>query len=244
MSHQVPAVRRDTAFRFGESALTLPTVELETAPNPLHSIIWLHGLGADGNDFKPIVPELVDRAWPPLRFVFPHAPVRAVTVNGGMRMRAWYDILGAQIAAQQDVAGIRASIAELEALIAREAERGVPSERVILAGFSQGGAVVLAGGVRHASKLAGIIALSTYLPLDATTATERSAANLGAPIFMGHGGFDPVVPQALGLMSRDMLVKLGYDVAWHSYPMAHQVCPPEIADLRAWIAKRLATPPA
>jgi phospholipase/carboxylesterase len=223
--------------------LTLSTVELETAPNPVYSIIWLHGLGADGNDFKPIVPELVDHAWPPLRFVFPHAPVRAVTVNGGMRMRAWYDILGAQIAAQQDVAGIRASIAGLEALIAREAERGVPSEHVILAGFSQGGAIALACGVRHASKLAGIIALSTYLPLDATTVTERSAVNHGLPIFMGHGGFDPVVPQALGLMSRDMLVKLGYEVAWHSYPMAHQVCPPEIADLRAWIAKRLATRP-
>jgi phospholipase/carboxylesterase len=228
----------------GRTALTLSTVELETAPNPRYSIIWLHGLGADGNDFKPIVPGLVDRAWPALRFVFPNAPVRGVTINAGMRMRAWYDILSTQIAAQQDVAGIRASIGEVEALIAREAERGIPSERVILAGFSQGGAIVLAGGVRHASKLAGIIALSTYLPLDATTATERSAANLGLPIFMGHGGFDPVVPQQLGLMSRDVLVKLGYEVAWHSYPMAHQVCPPEISDLSAWIAKRLATPPS
>jgi phospholipase/carboxylesterase len=227
-----------------ELALTLQTIELETAPNPRHAIIWLHGLGADGNDFKPIVPELVDRAWPPLRFVFPNAPVRAVTVNGGMRMRAWYDILGPQIAAQQDVAGIRASITSLEELIAREAERGIPSERVILAGFSQGGAVVLAGGVRHAAKLGGIIALSTYLPLESLTATERSPANANLPIFMGHGGFDPVVPQMLGALSRDALTKLGYDVEWHSYPMAHQVCPPEIADLRAWIAKRLATAPA
>jgi len=224
--------------------VTLPTVEIETAPNPRHAILWLHGLGADGNDFKPIVPELVDRSWPPLRFVFPHAPVRPVTINGGMRMRAWYDILGAQIAALQDVGGIRASIGELEALIAREGERGIPSGRVILAGFSQGGAIVLAGGVRHAQKLAGIIALSTYLPLDETTATERSAVNAGLPIFMGHGSFDPVVPQVLGLMSRDFLARLGYDVAWHGYPMAHQVCPPEIADLRAWIAKRLATAPA
>jgi phospholipase/carboxylesterase len=220
--------------------LTLPTVELETAPNPKHSILWLHGLGADGNDFKPIVPELVDRSWPPLRFVFPHAPVRAVTVNGGMRMRAWYDILGAQIAARQDEEGIRASIASLDELIAREAERGVPSANVILAGFSQGGAIVLAGGIRHAQKLAGIVALSTYLPLDASSAAERSEANAGLPIFMGHGSFDPVVPQALGLLSRDALVRLGYDVEWRSYPMAHQVCPPEIADLRAWIAKRLA----
>jgi phospholipase/carboxylesterase len=224
--------------------LSLQTVELETAPNPGHAIIWLHGLGADGNDFKPIVPELVDRGWPPLRFVFPHAPVRAVTINGGMRMRAWYDILAPQIAAQQDVAGIRASIGELEALIAREAERGIPSERVILAGFSQGGAIVLAGGVRHAAKLAGIIALSTYLPLDGLTATERSAANANLPIFMAHGSFDPIVPQMLGQLSRDALAKLGYAVEWHSYPMAHQVCPPEIADLRAWIAKRLATMPA
>jgi len=219
--------------------VTLPTVEHETAPNPTHAVIWLHGLGADGNDFAPIVPELVDKAWPPLRFVFPHAPVRAVTINGGMRMRAWYDILAPQIAAMQDEAGMRVSIAELDALIAREGERGIAPSRVILAGFSQGGAIVLAGGVRHAAKLAGIVALSTYLPLDAKTAAERSAANAGLPIFMAHGSFDPVVPQVLGLMSRDALVKLGYDVAWHSYPMAHQVCPPEIADLRAWIGKRL-----
>ena len=219
--------------------MTLPTVEHETAPNPTHAVIWLHGLGADGNDFAPIVPELVDKAWPPLRFVFPHAPVRAVTINGGMRMRAWYDILAPQIAAMQDEAGMRVSIAELDALIAREGERGIAPSRVILAGFSQGGAIVLAGGVRHAAKLAGIVALSTYLPLDAKTAAERSAANAGLPIFMAHGSFDPVVPQVLGLMSRDALVKLGYDVAWHSYPMAHQVCPPEIADLRAWIGKRL-----
>jgi phospholipase/carboxylesterase len=224
--------------------LTLQSLELETAPNPRHAILWLHGLGADGNDFKPIVPELVDRAWPPLRFVFPHAPVRAVTINGGMRMRAWYDILAPQIAAQQDVAGIRASIAELEALIAREAERGIPSERVILAGFSQGGAIVLAGGVRHASKLAGVVALSTYLPLDGLTAAERTPQNEKMPIFMGHGGFDPVVPQMLGELSRDALAALGYDVEWHTYPMAHQVCPPEIAHLRAWIAKRLAAAPA
>src|SRR6185312_11227785 len=174
--------------------LTLQTIELETAPNPRHAIIWLHGLGADGNDFKPIVPELVDRAWPSLRFVFPHAPVRAVTINGGMRMRAWYDILAPQIAAMQDEAGMRASIAELDALIAREGERGIAPSRVILAGFSQGGAIVLAGGVRHAAKLAGIVALSTYLPLDAKTAAERSAANAGLPIYMAHGIFDPVVP--------------------------------------------------
>jgi len=227
-----------------ENLLILPSIELETAPNPKHAIIWLHGLGADGNDFKPIVPELVDRAWPPLRFVFPHAPVRSVTVNGGMRMRAWYDILGAEIAAKQDEPGIRASIGAVEELIAREAERGIPSERVILAGFSQGGAIVLAAGLRHAAKLAGIVALSTYLPLDAVTDAERNAVNAKLPIFMGHGSFDPVVPQALGVMSRDLLVKLGYEVEWHSYPMAHQVCPPEITELRAWIGKRLTAAPA
>jgi len=219
----------------------LPCVELETAPNPKHSVIWLHGLGADGNDFKPIVPELVDRAWPPLRFVFPHAPVRPVTINGGMAMRAWYDIVAPDIGARQDEAGIRASIIELEALIAREAERGVPSERVILAGFSQGGAIVLAGGLRHAGKLGGVIALSTYLPLDATTVAEKSAASAKLPVFMAHGSYDPVVPQALGIMSRDMLIRLGCEVEWHSYPMAHQVAMEEITALRQWIGARLIT---
>jgi len=222
----------------------LETVERETGPNPQWSILWLHGLGADGNDFASMVPELVRRAWPALRFVFPHAPVRAVTINGGMRMRAWYDILAPQIAAMQDEAGMRVSIAELDALIAREGERGIAPSRVILAGFSQGGAIVLAGGVRHAANLAGIVALSTYLPLDAKTAAERSTANAGLPIFMGHGSYDQVVPERLGELSRDALTELGYAVAWHSYPMAHQVSPPEIADLRAWIGKRLATPPA
>src|SRR5512146_3274972 len=161
--------------------VTLQTVELETAPNPRHAIIWLHGLGADGNDFKPIVPELVDRAWPPLRFVFPHAPVRPVTINGGMRMRAWYDIKGARIEDKQDEPGIHESIGQLDALIARERERGIAPERVLLAGFSQGGAIVLAGGVRHAHRLAGIVALSTYLPLQERTAAERSAANSAVP---------------------------------------------------------------
>jgi phospholipase/carboxylesterase len=227
-----------------EYALTLQTIELETAPNPRHAIIWLHGLGADGNDFKPIVPELVDRAWPPLRFVFPNAPVRAVTINGGMRMRAWYDILAPQIAAQQDVAGIRGSIASLDELIAREGGRGIPAERVLLVGFSQGGAIALAGGVRYKEKLAGIVALSTYLPLDGLTAAERSTANAGIPIFMGHGSHDPVVPEMLGTLSRDALAQLGYAVDWHSYPMVHQVSMPEIADLRAWIGKRLAAAPA
>jgi phospholipase/carboxylesterase len=222
-----------------ETAVSLPCVETETAANPRHAIIWLHGLGADGNDFAPIVPELVGHDWPPLRFVFPHAPVRPVTINNGMAMRAWYDIRGLAIADKQDEAGIRASIAQLDELITREATRGVPPEHVLLAGFSQGGAIALAGGVRHASKVAGIIALSTYLPLEAKTAVERSAANTGLPIFFGHGSLDTVVPQALGVASRDALVRLGYQVDWHSYPMAHQVSVEEIDDLRAWIGARL-----
>jgi phospholipase/carboxylesterase len=219
--------------------LSLPCVETETAASPRHAIIWLHGLGADGNDFAPIVPELVGHEWPPVRFVFPHAPVRPVTINNGMSMRAWYDIRGMAIADKQDEAGIRASIAQVDELIEREAGRGIPAERVLLAGFSQGGAIALTGGVRHAAKLAGIVALSTYLPLETMTAAERSPANARVPIFFGHGSFDPVVPQALGTASRDALLQLGYDVAWHSYPMAHQVCAEEIGDLRAWIGARL-----
>jgi phospholipase/carboxylesterase len=217
----------------------LPAVELETRPRPRHSVIWLHGLGADGHDFAPIIPELVARDWPALRFVFPHAPVRPVTINNGMAMRAWYDIKGTDIASRQDEAGVRESIGHLDALIARESDRGVPAERVFLAGFSQGGAIVLAGGVRHARRLGGVIALSTYLPIAETTAAERSAANAQLPIFMAHGSHDAVVPQVLGTRSRDVLTGLGYTVDWHTYPMAHQVNPDEIADLRQWLGTRL-----
>jgi phospholipase/carboxylesterase len=218
--------------------MPLPAVEIETAPNPKHAVIWLHGLGADGHDFEPIVPELVDRAWPALRFVFPHAPVRPVTVNGGMPMRAWYDIAGMEIAQKQDEAGMRASIVQLDELIERERARGVPGENLLLAGFSQGGAIALAGGVRHAQKLAGIVALSTYLPLAEKTDAEISAANRAVPVFMGHGSADPIVPQRLGEMSRDYLQRLGCAVEWRSYPMAHQVCAEEIADLRRWLGER------
>lgn len=219
--------------------MTLPTVEHETAADPRCSIIWLHGLGADGNDFAPIVPELVAPHWPALRFVFPHAPVRPVTVNGGMPMRAWYDIAGTAIADRQDADGIRASIAEVDALIAREAERGVPPSRIVLAGFSQGGAIALAGGLRHAAQLAGIVALSSYLPLHEQLAAERSTANDAVPIFQAHGRADPVVPLALGTMSRDWLAALGYRIDWHEYPMGHQVCAEEITDLRDWLGARL-----
>jgi phospholipase/carboxylesterase len=219
--------------------MPLPCVEIQTAPNPRHAVIWLHGLGADGNDFAPIVPELVDPAWPPLRFVFPHAPVRPITINGGMAMRAWYDISGQEIAQRQDEAGIRASIVLLEELIAREVERGIAPENVFLAGFSQGGAIVLAGGIRHAQRLGGIIALSTYLPMAEKTDAEASAANRTAPIFMAHGMLDPTISHALGEMSREYLKQRGYAIDWHAYPMAHQVCAEEIADLRRWMSARL-----
>lgn len=219
--------------------MTLPTVERETGNNPTHSIIWLHGLGADGNDFAPIVPELVDPAWPALRFVFPHAPVIPVTVNNGVPMRAWYDIIGVDLLARQDEAGVRQSIGAVAALIARENERGVDDARIVLVGFSQGGAIALAAGLRHPRTLAGIVALSTYVPIHSTLAAERSTANAATPIFWGHGSADPVVPVRRGMESRDLLLGMGYRVDWHTYPMAHAVCAEEIADLRAWLGARL-----
>ncbi|PZQ16346.1 MAG: carboxylesterase [Rhodanobacter denitrificans] len=220
--------------------MPLPTVDIETAPQPRHAVIWLHGLGADGHDFEPIVPELVARDWPPLRFVFPHAPVRPVTINGGMPMRAWYDIVGTAIADRQDEPGLRASFAELDALIEREVERGIAPSSILLAGFSQGAAVALAGGLRQRRRLAGIIGLSGYLPLQARLPDEAAADNRATPIFLAHGSADPIVPEGLGTMSRDFLRQHGYTVDWHSYPMAHQVCAEEIADLRSWIGRRLA----
>ena len=219
--------------------MTLPCIEIETAPNPRHAVIWLHGLGADGHDFEPIVPELVDRAWPALRFIFPHAPTRPITINGGMTMRAWYDISGMEIAQKQDEVGIRASAGLLGELIEREVARGISSANIFIAGFSQGGAIVLAGGLRYPARLGGIMALSTYLPMAEKTDAEASAANRGVPIFMAHGMLDPTIPHALGEMSRAYLAQRGYPVDWHAYPMAHQVCAEEIADLRRWLGTRL-----
>ena len=213
-------------------------VEVETAPDPQWSVIWLHGLGADGHDFEPIVPELVEDDWPALRFVFPHAPVRAVTINGGVPMRAWYDILGLEIAQRQDEAGVRASVAFVQQLIARENARGVPSARIVVAGFSQGGAIALAAGLRHPEPLAGVVALSTYLPVAESTAAARSDANRALPVFMAHGSLDPVVGHALGLMSKGFLENLGYRVDWHSYSMPHSVCAEEIEDLARWLTRR------
>jgi phospholipase/carboxylesterase len=216
----------------------LETIERETGPVPHWTILWLHGLGADGHDFAPIVPELLRPGWPALRFVFPHAPVRAVTINGGARMRAWYDIRNLEIDQRADEQGVRESIAQVEALIARENERGVPSARILLAGFSQGGAIALAAGVRREAALGGLVALSTYLPMASTTAAEATRAGLSTPVFMAHGAQDPVVPASLGLRSRDALQALGMAIEWRSYPMPHSVCAEEIRDLGDWLQQR------
>lgn len=218
----------------------LQTVEHETRPRPAWSIVWLHGLGADGNDFAPIVPELVREGWPGIRFVFPHAKVRPVTINGGVPMRAWYDIVSLQIDQRADESGVRDSIREVEALIARERDRGVPAERTILAGFSQGGAIALATALRREKGLAGVVALSTYLPLANVTKDESTTAGRATPVFMAHGSQDPMVPQALGQRSREALQSLGVGVEWHSYPMPHSVCAEEIRDLGDWLSRRFA----
>ena len=213
----------------------LETIEMETAPNPSAAVLWLHGLGADGHDFEPIVPELRLPARLAVRFVFPHAPVRPVTINLGMRMRAWYDIL--QLGGgPEDEAGIRASQRLLEDLIRRQR---LPAARIVLAGFSQGGAIALQTGLRHAERLAGIVALSTYLPLAASLAAERSAANADVPVFMAHGRHDDLIPIDRAARSRDALAAAGYPVQWRDYPMAHAVCAEEIADLSGWLVSRL-----
>jgi phospholipase/carboxylesterase len=215
----------------------LDCVELETAPNPGASVIWLHGLGADGNDFVPIVPELRLPAKPAVRFVFPHAPVRPVTINNGFRMRAWYDISAADLNNRADLVGVRQSQAQVEALIAREKARGVTAARIVLAGFSQGGAIALYAGLRHAERLAGLIALSTYLVAADKLGAEASAANRRLPIFMAHGTADPVVRPEWGDASRRALDAAGYPVEWHSYPMAHSVCMEEVVAIGAWLRR-------
>ncbi|MES1929257.1 carboxylesterase [Salinisphaera dokdonensis CL-ES53] len=217
----------------------LDCIEIEPNGPATASVIWLHGLGADGNDFVPIVDELGLGADHGVRFVFPNAPVRPVTINNGMPMRAWYDIKGMAIADKQDAEGIRASADEIEQLIAREGERGIAPERIVLAGFSQGGAIALHAGLRHASPLAGLMALSTYLPLAETLPAEASEANRGVSILQAHGSQDPVVPMQLGEASRDHMLEAGYDVGWHEYPMQHQVCMPQIATIGRWLTERL-----
>ena len=220
----------------------LEFIETETGPQPGATVLILHGLGADGNDFVPIAQELDLKAIGPVRFVFPHAPVIPVTINNGFRMPAWYDILGADLGSRQDEAGLRKSMAEIEELLAREKKRGMPADRIVLGGFSQGCAVALMTGVRHRERLAGIVGMSGYLPLAQTTAAERSDANALTPIFMGHGQQDGVVDIARGEASRDALRALGYEVEWHDYPMAHSVCMEEIEDLGRWLTKVLAKP--
>jgi phospholipase/carboxylesterase len=217
----------------------IETIQVETGPKPNAAIIWLHGLGADGHDFEPAVPELVprgDRAW---RFVFPHAPVRPVTMNNGMRMRAWYDVKGFDRKQSEDVAGFKQAEASILELLEREAARGVPPERVVLAGFSQGGAVSLYMMPRLKQKLAGVMALSTYLPCESTLAAEREPANDATPVFLAHGVQDPVLPLALGSAARDTLRALRYTVEWHEYPMPHSVCPAELDDIRQFLYRVL-----
>lgn len=220
----------------------LESVEQETGPSPQWTVLWLHGLGADGHDFAPIVPELVRRDWPALRFVFPHAPQRAVTINGGMRMRAWYDIRDFDLANRADETGVLESVAQVEALIARENERGVPDSRIVLAGFSQGGAIALAAGLRRSAPLAGLVGLSTYLPAANKAAEFLVDGATAQPLFMAHGTQDPVVPFAAGEHSAALLKMLGFAVDWHSYPMTHQVCAEEIDDLGNWLSRRFAAP--
>src|SRR5690606_11827018 len=200
------------------------------------AVIWLHGRGADGHDFEPIVDEL---GFAELRFVFPHAPVMPVTINGGLPMRAWFDIVGLDFDAPQDEAGIRRSAAAVSALIDAEIARGVASERVILAGFSQGGAIALHTALRESRPLGGVIGLSTFMPLADTLAAEKSAANARISILMAHGDADTVIPIRMAERSRDLLVREGYDVEWHRYPIAHTVSFDEVRDIARWLAARV-----
>src|SRR4249920_2218009 len=210
---------------------------IETAKNPSASIIWLHGLGADGNDFAPIVPALgLPKA--AIRFVFPHAPIQPVTINGGMHMRAWYDISDGAIR-REDESGVRASQKLIETLIAREKERGTAASRLVLAGFSQGGAIALQTGLRHPERIAGVMALSSYLPIADKVSAEASAANRDVPVFMAHGSFDPIVPLARAEQSLGVLQSLGYAVEWREYPMPHSVCAEEVTDISAWLREVL-----
>src|SRR5512133_1929354 len=218
---------------------TLDTIQVDTGPNPTVSVIWLHGLGASGDDFVPIVRELDLTGLPAIRFVFPHAPSMPVTVNNGYVMRAWYDIIGTDLVRREDEKGLRASQAMVEQLIAQEKARGVPAERIVLAGFSQGCAMTIQTGLRHPEKLAGLLCLSGYVPLHTTIAAERHAANQNTPIFLAHGRGDQVIPITRAEQSRDLLRALGYDVEWHEYTMPHSVCQEEVEDIGGWLRRVL-----
>lgn len=218
----------------------LDCVELQTSTSPKASVIWLHGLGADGYDFVPIVRELEALGVPPVRYVFPHAPMQPVTINGGQVMRAWYDILALDSDRREDSAGVRASQQRIGQLIEREVARGTSANRIVLAGFSQGGAITLQTGLRWPVPLAGLLALSTYLPLASTLAAEASPASHTVPIFMAHGSGDPVIPIGRGATSRDALTAAGYAVEWHQYPMPHSVSAEELRDLATFLKRILA----
>jgi phospholipase/carboxylesterase len=220
--------------------MSLDAIELQTRPDPDATVVVLHGLGADGYDFVPIVKELETLGVPPARFVFPHAPTMPVTINGGYVMRAWYDILGTDLVRREDEAGLRSSQAAIEALLGREMARGIAPGRIVLAGFSQGGAVTLQVGLRQPEPLAGLVVLSSYLPLAAQEAAERHAGSRSVPIFMAHGTQDPVVPLARGTAARDQLRQLGYAVEWHEYPMPHSVCAEEVESIAAFLRRVLA----
>jgi len=220
----------------------LEAIEVETGPKPTASVIWMHGLGADGNDFVPLVHELDLEGAPGIRFVFPHAPMQPVSINNGYVMRAWYDVRWGDLeggSKEPDEKGVRASQAAIGELIAREVGRGSAAGNIVLAGFSQGGAIALQTGLRYPQTLGGVMALSTYLPLAESFANEASAQNRRTPIFMAHGTQDAVIQPAMGARSRDVLVKAGYDVEWHEYPMPHSVCLEEIADIGRWLTKIL-----
>jgi phospholipase/carboxylesterase len=218
----------------------LEALEVESAPSPTAAVIWLHGLGADGYDFVDIVPALRLPPTPAVRFVFPHAPMRPVTINQGMVMRAWYDVRNDAGARREDETGVHASQHRIEALIAREKARGVPASRLVLAGFSQGGAMALQTGLRHPERLAGIMALSCFLPLADRLAAEASPANRDVPVFMAHGTHDPLIPLARAEQARQVLAGLGYQVEWHQYPMPHSVCDAEVREIGAWLRHCLA----
>ncbi|MDI9333600.1 MAG: dienelactone hydrolase family protein [Cytophagales bacterium] len=219
----------------------LDTIQIESAPNPTAAVIWMHGLGASGDDFAGLYPELNLQGCPAIRFIFPHAPQIPVTINGGYVMPAWYDILGTELGAgavrKEDDAGIRKSQANIEALIANEVERGIKPEHIVLAGFSQGCAMALHTGLRHKARLAGIMALSGYLPLAGTLQAEASEANKATPIFMAHGTQDPVVVLDRAEASHEQLQALGYSVDWHTYPMPHSVHPREVVDISAFLRR-------
>ena len=223
----------------GMAEALLEAIEIETAPSPRRAVIWMHGLGADGHDFVDLVPALGLRDTP-VRFVFPHAPMMAVTINHGMVMRAWYDVRDDVGVRREDEAGVRASQARIEALIAREKARGVAAARLVLAGFSQGGAMALHTGLRHSERLAGVMALSCFLPLADRLAAEASPANRDVPIFMAHGTHDPLIPLTRAVQARDTLLSLGYRVEWRQYPMPHSVCDAEVLDIADWLGRILA----